>query len=267
MVVAMTRITQMTVLALVALVVAAPMAAAAPSPGTAAMMFNQETETPTPDGNASVAPGEKLSGVIGVQQAELEGEVAERTFGVKVAQANTDRAKAEVVKSTLGDVEERVAELEDRKETLDEARANGSISEGEYRAQIAVLAVELQNTQRLLNGSERTAEQLPAELLSELGINVEAIQTLKNSAENLSGPEVAEIAQSIAGEDVGRSVAGEQSPVDVGEQIPDRPEQGDDRNGTEDSQQDGDDGSTATPEPTPTPGGDQGTDAGGGNQP
>ncbi|MFB6290613.1 MAG: hypothetical protein ABEJ25_02655 [Candidatus Bipolaricaulia bacterium] len=44
-----------------------------------------------------------------------------------------------------------------------------------------------------------TAENLPVELLKENGVNTEAIQQLKEGTENYSGPEVAEIARSIAG--------------------------------------------------------------------
>ncbi|MFP4589571.1 MAG: hypothetical protein ACLFO3_06370 [Candidatus Acetothermia bacterium] len=59
---------------------------------------------------------------------------------------------------------------------------------------------------------------LPVELLEENGINTEAIQQLKEGAENLSGPEVAKIVRSIAGkeeegaeekEDKGREENGE----------------------------------------------------------
>lgn len=217
------NVTFAVVLVLVAALVVAPVAAAAPSDGPAATYEAQDTETPTPeaDSNASVQPGERLSGVVSVQQAELEGEVAERTYGVQVAQAATEDAEADVVAEQLADVEQRIESLEQRKQTLEDARENGSLSEGEYRAEIATVAVELATATELANASERTAESLPAALLSEKGINVTAIQTLKNDAENLSGPEVAAIAQSIAGADVGTSMAGAQTPEDVGAQIPD----------------------------------------------
>lgn len=212
----MTRTTPMAVLVLAALVVAAPMAAAAPAPGPVAM-FGQDSGTPTatPADNSSVAPGEKLSGVVGVQQAEVEGEVAERTYGVKVARANSDEAKAAVVAETLGEVEQRVTELEQRKQTLQEARENGSMSEGEYRAKMATVAAELSTARGLANASEDTARGLPADVLEAKGVNATAIQALQDRAQNLSGPEVAQVAQSIAGKDVGTSMA-DAAPNDTG---------------------------------------------------
>lgn len=209
------------VLVLAAALVVAPVAAAAPSGGPAATFGAQDTETPTPeaDENASVAPGEKLSGAIGVQQTEIEGEVDERTFGVKVAKAGADDSKARIVADQLDDVEQRLDQLEERKQNLKDARENGSISEGQYRAEMARVVAETESARRMVNASEETAQGLPAETLAEKGVDVEAIQTLKDRAGNLSGPEVAKIAQSIAGKDIGKSMAGTQKPGDVGEQL------------------------------------------------
>lgn len=217
----MTRTSPIAVFALAALVVAAPMAAAAPSGGPATL-FDQETgtTTATPADNASVTPGEMLSGVVGVGEAEFEGEVAERTFGLKVAKASTDAAKADVVAEQFGDVERRVDELEQRKATLEEARANGSMGEGEFRARMATVAAELSTARRLANASAATAQGLPDGVLAAKGIDAAAIRTLANRAGELSGPEVAEIAQSIAGSEVGRSMAGAQTPPGVAEGAP-----------------------------------------------
>lgn len=200
------------VLLVLAAMIAAPVAAAAA--GSAVNGMADTTDTPQPDENAT-APGEKLSGVVAVQGSELDGEMRERTFGARVASAETDAAKADVVADELGDVEQRLSELEQRKEELQEARENGEISEGKYRAEMAELATEIENARRMANHSERVASDLPADVLEEEGINVTAIQTLKDRAENLSGPEVAEIAKSIAGDSVGKSIAEEKRPEDI----------------------------------------------------
>lgn len=194
--------------------VAAPVAAAAAGSAVEGTTETTDATTPEPDGNAT-APGEKLSGVVAVQSAELDGEMRERTFGARIASARTDAAKAEVVADELDDVEQRLSELEERKEELREAHENGEISEGKYRAEMAEVAAEIENVRRMANHSERIAGELPADVLSEKGIDVEAIETLKNRAANLSGPEVAEIARSIAGDDVGKSIADEQRPEDI----------------------------------------------------
>lgn len=215
--------TLVTVLVLVAALVTAPVAAAAPA-GFGATFQTTETdtatETPDADNNSSVSPGEKLSGVVGVQEAEFDGEMAERTYGVKIARAKSNESKAEIVNETLADIEQRLENLEERKQELEDARENGSMSEGEYRAKMAAIAANVSTTKRLANASADTAESLPADLLREKGINVTAIQTLKERAQNLTGPEVAAIAKSIAGSDVGQSMAGRNATNMTG-QLPD----------------------------------------------
>jgi hypothetical protein len=188
----------------------------------------QETETATEqaDENAT-APGAQLAGVVSVQEAELDGEVQSRTFGIRVAQANTDDAKASVVADQLNDSEARLAELQQRKQALNEARENGSMSEGEYRAKAARLHAESKNVQRLANETNETASQLPAEALEKKGVNAAAIKTLSQRASELSGPEVAAIAQGIAGPSVGQQarpdVAGDGG-SDAANRTEDRPE-------------------------------------------
>lgn len=149
--------------------------------------------------NASISPGARLSGVIGVQETEIDGEVESRAFGLKVAKANTDEAKAEVVAEQLNESQERVEELEGRLEELEQARENGSISEGQYAAQAAKAQAELNNVKRMSNETANASEKLPRDVLEANGVNVTAIETLRQRASNMSGPEVAAIAQTIAG--------------------------------------------------------------------
>ena len=215
--------------ATVALLVVASALAAVP-----AATMAQETTTETApandqaDENATMAPGAQLSGIVGVSEAELEGEVESRSFGIRVAKAATDDAKADVVADQLNRSGERVAALEQRRDELAQARENGSISESEYRARAATLHAESKSTARLVNETSETASQLPAEALEAKGINATAIQTLADQASELSGPEVAEIARSIAGADVGKSAradaAGDRGAQAAGDRDGDRPE-------------------------------------------
>lgn len=181
-----------------------------PVAGLAAQTEDTETETAQTEQtnaseNASVAPGAQLSGVVGVGEAELEGDVESRVYGIQVAQAKTNEAKADVVAERLGAVEKRLDELEAEKRDLDEARVNGSMNDGEYRAKMAAVHARTQSVERLANQTNETAQELPAELLEQKGINVSAIETLKDRADELGGPETAAIAQSIAGENVGQT--------------------------------------------------------------
>lgn len=152
------------------------------------------------ESNASVAPGERLSGVVGVSEAELEGEVESRAFGLAVARADSDEARAELIAQKVNESRERVENLSEQRERLREARENGSISQGEYAARIAELAARSDNVQRTANDTANASEGLPADLLESKGVNASSIQQLRDNARNLTGQEVAEVARSIAGE-------------------------------------------------------------------
>lgn len=212
--------------ALMAVMLVASALAAVP-----AVTMAQETDTATPDGETATDtatpqvddtaendtddnrtdPGARLAGVIGVGEAELDGELQSRTFGIRVAQTASDGAKADVVADQLNDSEQRLEELQERRATLQEARENGSMSEGEYRAQIARLHTETRNVQRLTNETNETASGLPAETLEERGINATRIGMLSERASELSGTEVAAIARGIAGENAGEQARPDQA--------------------------------------------------------
>lgn len=204
------------VLVTVALVLAA--VAAVPLGGLATAGPDVGAQQPTDDGSVTAtapAPGERLSGVLDVGEAELESEVDSRAFGIEVAQAASADAKAEVVSERLAAVEERLDALEARKAALERARENGSLSEGAYAARIAGLAAELEGAERLANQSADVATGLPADLLASRGVDVESIRTLRDRASELGGGDVAEIARNIAGPDVG-AAPGRAGPDDRG---------------------------------------------------
>ncbi|MFB6159546.1 MAG: hypothetical protein ABEJ61_00010 [Haloferacaceae archaeon] len=158
--------------------------------------------------DAAVAPGERLAGVVGVQGAEIEGAVAERTFAQRMQRADTNASKAAVVADRLNRTRERLAALERREERLRRARANGSISRGQYRARMAQVAAEVRVVERALNTTAATGRQLPNETLRAHGVDAAAIERLRSQAANLTGPEVAAIARGIAGPDVGGPPSG-----------------------------------------------------------
>jgi hypothetical protein len=216
---------------------------------TVAEQTDQTNQTENANENAT-APGEQLSGVVGVQEAEFEGDIEQRTFGIQIAKANTSQAQADVVGQQLDTIEQRMTELEEKKADLDEEREAGNIPDGKYRAEVAKLATETQTTETLLNRSNETASQLPDDVLADRNVNVDSIRTLQDRAQNLTGQEVAEIARGIAGPNAGQTPAGE-APVDVPERPdapgdagpPDTPDDGDD---SDDEETDGSDGETTT---------------------
>lgn len=163
-------------------------------------------------------PGERLAGVVGTQEAELDGELAARSFGIAVANAETDEERADVIADRLAENEQRLGELEERHETLRADRDAGEMREGAYRAQVTIAVAETGAVNRTTNQAAVAADGLPDDLREERGIDSEAIRTLQQGAADLTGPEVADIARGIAGDDVGDAVA----PVDR----PDRDQRG-----------------------------------------
>jgi hypothetical protein len=168
--------------------------------GLPAATMAQETSTTE---STAVAPGAQFAGAVGVQGAELGGDVEARAYGISVARAHSDDARAAVVARQAGDVETRLERLEQRRAALDQARANGSMREGEYRARMAQLHAETRATGRLANQTATTADRLPAERLRANGVDVDAVRHLAERAHRMTGPDVAEMARQIAGPHAG----------------------------------------------------------------
>jgi len=186
-----------TLTALVALAVVVSMVAAAPmAVAGQAQALEDDDES---DDNSDVEPGEQFAGVVAVHESEFEGEMDERTFGISVAQSASAEAQGEVVGEQLDDVEQRLDELEERADELEEKRDNGEITEGQYQAEMAVVASERQTAANLAAQSEASTEGLDEQILEDNEIDVEAIQQLQDRANELGGPEVAAAAQLIAG--------------------------------------------------------------------
>ncbi|MGM0591361.1 MAG: hypothetical protein ACQETI_06990 [Halobacteriota archaeon] len=197
-----------------ALVVATPPSAGVPaatdvstrSAAEAAVNGSAATVNESSTGNESVLPGEQFAGVVGVQQAEVDGELAERSFGIAVSKAATNDSKAAVVSGQLRTAEARLVALREQKADLTAAYENGTLREGAYRARMAALAARISTTKRLVEGSDAVASELPAESLNASGVDASDIRRLKTEADQLSGPEVAAVAHSVAGPDVGRGL-------------------------------------------------------------
>lgn len=159
------------------------------------------------DGTPSdTQPGASFSGVVGVQESEVDSEVAERSLDQRLNAAKTNSSKASVVADQSEQLADRLAELEAEKERLKRAYENGSISKGEYQARLAVLAAELRAIERRANKTATVAEGLPAETLREKGANVSEVRAIAQRANETGGGEVAEAARTIAGSGVGNGL-------------------------------------------------------------
>lgn len=162
-------------------------------------------------------PGEQLSGVVGVQGAELDGELESRAFGLAVAEAETDEARADVVAAQLERNERRFEDLDDRRAELRDQRDAGELDEGAYRARIAVTVARVEAVRQTNGQAAAAAQELPEDRREERGIDAASIAALHDRADELVGPEVADIARGVAGDSVG-------APVGVPDERPDRGE-------------------------------------------
>jgi hypothetical protein len=154
-------------------------------------------------------PGSTLAGVVGVQEAEIEGELESRGFEIALNRSGYNASKqAGVIASQVTDLEARLEELRERKNELDRAREKGNITDGAYRAQIAQVATRIATVQRLANQTANATQGIPDETLRERGVDASAIRELGRNARNLSGPEVAAIAREIAGPGAGKGLGG-----------------------------------------------------------
>lgn len=186
--------------------------------------------------NDGAEPGASFAGVIGVQQAEVDNEVAQRSLSAQFSAAGSNDSKAHLVATESDRLKERLEALKAEKEQLKQARENGSIGQGEYRARLAELAVNLRAVSKQANQTADIAATLPAETLRENGANVSEVRTVAQQASRSGGGEVAEAARSIAGEGAGNGLgnapnASERGPPEEAENRPD--DVGPNRNGTE----------------------------------
>lgn len=189
-------------------VAALPASDATPSSSATTAVADNETQAD----ETNVSAGEQLSAVVGIQETELGGEIEQRSFGIRIANAASNDSKAEVVGETVGNLQERLADLRGEKQRLREARDNGSMSQGQYAARMAELSAKTESLRQLATQTENASSELPGEVLREHGVNATAIQTLRQDAANMTGPTVAEVARSIAGPGVGNSSVGMQGP-------------------------------------------------------
>ena len=197
------RRTKLLTTLVVALAVLAGGVAAAAGPTAAPQVAANDTTT-----NAT-APGAQLAGVVGVQQAEVDSALDNRTFGLRVATADSDAERAAIIAERQNNTRAQLASQTDRLAALREARANGTISNAEYRARVATVAAQAADTKRDAAQLNRTARDLPAAVRERNNINVSAIERLRTDARNLGGPETAAIARSIGGTSARNPMAGD----------------------------------------------------------
>ena len=161
-----------------------------------------------------VAPGERLAGVVGIQQAAVSGDLSDRRYEARLERADTDAERAAIVADRRDEIDRRLSDHRAGLAELRAAREAGNITEGTYRARVATLAAEKGSTERAAGRASETARKLPAEALEARGVSVDELQRLQANASELGGPETAEIAREIGGPNTDRpAVAARDGPA------------------------------------------------------
>lgn len=202
------------VLVLVVLAVLPAVGAAADGetgPGAVEFLQDEETEDGATVDEDEITPGERLGGMIGVQQAEIEGEVRERGFGMALERSATDHNRtADLVANQQERQQQRLADLEERHAQVREDCEE--MTPGACQAAMARIGAERAHTERMLNHTQATAMGLPEERLEERNINVTAIAELRERAHMMGGQEVRDHARAIAGPRAGHGHGPAHSP-------------------------------------------------------
>lgn len=172
--------------------------------GTVPVAATLATQTPSDE---TPAPGASFAGVVGVQRAEVDNEVANRALERRLEAANTDASKAAVVASETERLEQRLVELEREKARIETAYENGSMDRGQYQANLARLAAEIRSVERQADRTADTADEVPEEALREKGVNVSEVRSVAHRANEIGGGEVAEAATNATGGGVGNGLA------------------------------------------------------------
>ena len=185
--------------------------AAAGPIGTVVAQDGAESEDGSAESNetADMSPGERLSGVVGVQNAEVTGEVESRAFEVGLDRAETSEERADLVAQRLDRSEQRLDAIEQRQRELQERRDAGELSQGAYAARMAETAARAETVRRDANRTAAVAGEIPETVRADRGLGDERLGTLRDRASELSGPEVAAIARGVTGTDVGGPIASE----------------------------------------------------------
>ena len=176
-----------------------------------------DNSTVTNETNESVmlGPGARLAGVVGVQQAEIRGEVEHRTFGLSIAAARSNGSKARVVAQNTERIQDRLRALENRSRQLNESYRNGSMPEAAYYARMAQINTRIRTLERQTNQTIEEAGALPPQSLNQHGVNVTELERVRNQARNMTGPEVAGVARKIGGPHAGKPVGHERGPPEA----------------------------------------------------
>lgn len=165
---------------------------------TGAVAGQPETDTE----NTTVGFGASVSAFVQTSAADAEGEVNDGVFSARFEEASNETRES-LVQERTDRLADRIDRLRDERAVLLNTTRNLTVAE---RAQAARLAARIDSLQATLN--------VTADAARTAGVNETRLTTLREQANELSGPEVAERARGLAG-GPDRSDRGNGPPADV----------------------------------------------------
>lgn len=178
-------------------------------------------------GNASAdSPGGEYGGVVGVQEAEVRSEYDTQAFEAALANASSAESRAAIIEQETDRIDSRLGELEGQ-------RANLTI-DNESRTQITAFVARSETVSYRLDRVEQAAGDLPSSVRTDSGLTTERFDDLRTRAAALTTQEMQELAQGVAGENIGDGFDDHDDD--------DRDDRDDDRDDDQDDGDDRDDG-------------------------
>lgn len=161
------------------------------APGT----FPDEGHLPTADNESGeMHPGSRLAGLVGVQDATIRTAVNESAYDARLAAVDSPQERAQVVRARLDRTERRLMALERRRGHLEQDRAAGNLTAGEFRSRAARIAAATRGVTRILDRSEAALSGLPADERQEVR---ERIQSQREMAAAIHAGDVEAAAAAI----------------------------------------------------------------------
>ncbi|WP_231185467.1 hypothetical protein [Haladaptatus sp. DYF46] len=169
--------------------------AAAPTPdttpdaqtdvGATSFQANQQTNNTT--NNSTL--GAEISSFMQVSTSQAKGTVDTGMWVARFNQTKNKSARQALVSNNVGDMKNQLADLQERKQKLVQARNSGRISRLKYQSEMSQLIGEIRAIQYSISATRPRAVTV--------GTRVGDVDNLSERADTAGGPEMIEVARSI----------------------------------------------------------------------
>ncbi|UPV75095.1 hypothetical protein M0R89_03265 [Halorussus limi] len=140
--------------------------------------------------------GTDISSFMQSSAAEVDGAVETGMWSAAFNSTENRSVRVELVEKRTAELRKRLAQLRERRRELVAQREAGNLSETAYKAKVSRLLGEINSLQSAIDTTTKRA--------AEANANVEALGGLRTQAKNLTGPEIAAVAQNVTGVGDGR---------------------------------------------------------------